>query len=86
MTSPIANGTTSCASVGSSFVAATEIADDTVVRLAGERTILKSSLTRSQLGYDLNLDGTIPSISPSKVTAFAAIPILVSGSWTKRSH
>ena len=34
-----------------------EIADDTVVRLAGERTILKSSLTRSQLGYDLNLDG-----------------------------
>ena len=34
-----------------------EIADDTVVRLAGKRTILKSSLTRSQLGYDLNLDG-----------------------------
>ncbi len=34
-----------------------EIADDTVVRLAGERTILKSSLNRSQLGYDLNLDG-----------------------------
>jgi hypothetical protein len=27
------------------------------VRLAGERTILKSSITRSQLGYDLNLDG-----------------------------
>jgi predicted dehydrogenase len=34
-----------------------EIADDTVVRLAGERTILKSSIIRSQLGYDLNLDG-----------------------------
>ena len=34
-----------------------EIADDTVVRLAGERTIVKSSIIRSQLGYDLNLDG-----------------------------
>ena len=34
-----------------------EIADDTVVRLVGERTILKSSMIRSQLGYDLNLDG-----------------------------
>ena len=34
-----------------------EIADDMVVRLAGGRTILKSFLTRSQLGYDLNLDG-----------------------------
>jgi hypothetical protein len=34
-----------------------EIADDTVVRLAGERTILKSEILRSQLGYDLNLDG-----------------------------
>jgi predicted dehydrogenase len=34
-----------------------EIADDAVVRLAGKRTILKSSLIRSQLGYDLNLDG-----------------------------
>jgi predicted dehydrogenase len=34
-----------------------EIADDTAVRLAGARTILRSSLTRSQLGYDLNLDG-----------------------------
>ena len=34
-----------------------EIADDKVVRLVGERTILKSSMIRSQLGYDLNLDG-----------------------------
>ncbi|AXI78582.1 Gfo/Idh/MocA family protein [Peterkaempfera bronchialis] len=34
-----------------------ELADDTVVRLAGERTILKSALLRSQLGHDLNLDG-----------------------------
>ena len=34
-----------------------EIADDTVVRLAGERTILRSALVRSQLGHDLNLDG-----------------------------
>src|SRR4029077_12329254 len=34
-----------------------EIADDKVVRLAGPRTILRSSLVRSQLGYDLNLDG-----------------------------
>ncbi|MFJ6214938.1 Gfo/Idh/MocA family protein [Streptomyces sp. NPDC092296] len=34
-----------------------EIADDTVVRLAGERTITRSALLRSQLGYDLNLDG-----------------------------
>jgi len=34
-----------------------EIADDSVVRLAGPRTILRSSLVRSQLGYDLNLDG-----------------------------
>ena len=34
-----------------------EIADDTVVRIAGERTILKSAITRSQLGCDLNLDG-----------------------------
>lgn len=34
-----------------------EIADDTVVRWAGPRTVLRSELTRSQLGYDLNLDG-----------------------------
>ncbi|HEV2636230.1 MAG TPA: Gfo/Idh/MocA family oxidoreductase [Actinocrinis sp.] len=34
-----------------------EIADDDVVRLAGPRTILRSSMVRSQLGYDLNLDG-----------------------------
>jgi hypothetical protein len=34
-----------------------EIADDTVVRLAAPRTIVKSALSRSQLGYDLNLDG-----------------------------
>jgi predicted dehydrogenase len=34
-----------------------EIADDNVVRLAAERTILRSPLVRSQLGYDLNLDG-----------------------------
>jgi predicted dehydrogenase len=34
-----------------------ELADDTVVRLAGERTITTSSLVRSQLGQDLNLDG-----------------------------
>jgi predicted dehydrogenase len=34
-----------------------EIADDNVVRLTGPETILRSSLVRSQLGYDLNLDG-----------------------------
>ncbi|WP_377270503.1 Gfo/Idh/MocA family protein [Peterkaempfera sp. SMS 1(5)a] len=34
-----------------------ELADDTVVRLAGERTITRSALVRSQLGHDLNLDG-----------------------------
>jgi predicted dehydrogenase len=34
-----------------------EISDDTVIRLAGPRTILKSELRRSQLGYDLHLDG-----------------------------
>jgi predicted dehydrogenase len=34
-----------------------EIVDDTVVRLAGPKTVLTSSLVRSQLGYDLNLDG-----------------------------
>ena len=34
-----------------------EIADDAVVRLTGPETILRSSLVRSQLGYDLNLDG-----------------------------
>jgi hypothetical protein len=34
-----------------------EIADDTVVRLAGPRTVLTSSLHRTQLGQDLNLDG-----------------------------
>jgi predicted dehydrogenase len=34
-----------------------EIADDTVVRLAGPRTILRSPLVRCQLGYDLSLDG-----------------------------
>ena len=34
-----------------------EIADDDVVRLTGPRTIVRSSLVRSQLGYDLNLDG-----------------------------
>jgi predicted dehydrogenase len=34
-----------------------EIADDTVVRLTGPRTIVRSQLTRAQSGYDLNLDG-----------------------------
>jgi predicted dehydrogenase len=34
-----------------------EIVDDSVVRLAGERTIIQSSLVRRQTGYDLNLDG-----------------------------
>jgi predicted dehydrogenase len=34
-----------------------EIAGDEIVRLAGPRTIVRSSLVRSQLGYDLNLDG-----------------------------
>jgi predicted dehydrogenase len=34
-----------------------EIVDDRVVRLAGERTILRSTLARHQLGYDLDLDG-----------------------------
>jgi predicted dehydrogenase len=34
-----------------------EISGDSVVRLAGEETILTSSITRSQLGHDLNLDG-----------------------------
>lgn len=34
-----------------------EISGDSVVRLAGPRTILRSPLVRSQLGYDLNLDG-----------------------------
>lgn len=34
-----------------------EIANDSVVRLAGPRTILRSHLVRSQSGYDLNLDG-----------------------------
>ncbi len=34
-----------------------EIADDNVVRLAGPGTILSSSLVRSQLGYDLSLEG-----------------------------
>ena len=34
-----------------------EISDDSVVRLAGPRTLLRSPLVRSQLGYDLNMDG-----------------------------
>jgi hypothetical protein len=34
-----------------------EIVDDSVVRLAGERTIVQSNLVRRQTGYDLNLDG-----------------------------
>ncbi|WP_111767051.1 Gfo/Idh/MocA family protein [Nakamurella deserti] len=34
-----------------------ELADDTVVRLAAPRTVLHSSISRSQLGQDLNLDG-----------------------------
>lgn len=34
-----------------------EISDDTVIRLSAPRTIVRSALTRSQLGYDLNLDG-----------------------------
>jgi predicted dehydrogenase len=34
-----------------------EIADDTVVRWAGPRTVLRSELVRGQLGHDLNLDG-----------------------------
>jgi len=34
-----------------------EITDDDVVRLAGPRTILRSTIGRRQLGYDLDLDG-----------------------------
>jgi hypothetical protein len=34
-----------------------EIADDDVLHMPESRTILRSSLIRSQLGYDLNLDG-----------------------------
>jgi predicted dehydrogenase len=34
-----------------------EISDDAVVHLSAPRTIVKSALRRSQLGYDLNLDG-----------------------------
>ena len=34
-----------------------EIADDTVVRWGGPATVLRSEITRSQLGHDLNLDG-----------------------------
>ncbi|GGM14244.1 Gfo/Idh/MocA family protein [Nakamurella endophytica] len=34
-----------------------EIQDDSVVRLTGPRTIVRSTLVRSQLGHDLNLDG-----------------------------
>ena len=34
-----------------------EIADDTVVRWGGPRTVLRSELVRAQLGHDLNLDG-----------------------------
>jgi predicted dehydrogenase len=34
-----------------------EIADDTVVRWGGERTVLREEIRRSQLGHDLNLDG-----------------------------
>ncbi|GMA28526.1 Gfo/Idh/MocA family protein [Arenivirga flava] len=34
-----------------------EIADDAVIRLAGPRTILESTIMRRQLGYDLDLDG-----------------------------
>jgi predicted dehydrogenase len=34
-----------------------ELADDTVVRWGGPRTVLRSELVRSQLGQDLNLDG-----------------------------
>ena len=34
-----------------------EIADDTVVRWGGPSTVLRSEIVRSQLGYDLNLDG-----------------------------
>lgn len=34
-----------------------EIQDDTVLRLAGPRAIVRSSIQRYQLGYDLNLDG-----------------------------
>ncbi len=34
-----------------------EIADDTVVRMTGPRTIVTSEIVRSRLGEDLNLDG-----------------------------
>jgi predicted dehydrogenase len=34
-----------------------EIVDDDVIRLADETTIVRSPILRSQLGYDLNLDG-----------------------------
>lgn len=34
-----------------------EIADDTVLRWGGPRTVLRSEIVRSQLGHDLNLDG-----------------------------
>jgi predicted dehydrogenase len=34
-----------------------EILDDKIIRLAGPRQIVRSEFLRSQLGYDLNLDG-----------------------------
>ncbi len=34
-----------------------ELADDTVIRWAGPRTVLREQLVRTQLGHDLNLDG-----------------------------
>lgn len=34
-----------------------ELADDAVVRWTGPRTVLRSSIVRTQLGQDLNLDG-----------------------------
>lgn len=34
-----------------------ELRDQEVVRLAGDRTIVRSAIERRQTGYDLDLDG-----------------------------
>ena len=62
-----------------------ELQDDTVVRLAGPRTIVRESLTRNQTGYDLNLDGFDTELISRGDTVLYRNPYPDSGGWTRRS-
>ena len=63
-----------------------EIQDDAVVHLAGAHTILKSPILRSQLGYDLHLDGYDTEHLSFEGQVLWRNPFLGRASWTRRSQ